>query len=532
MGNHISTRPKSTPGIIYLESSPPTRASTQSPSILDISGNAASSSSDGNESKKPNTGKDGRKRVTNSKSWPYSVQGILFMTSNEKKYQASGTLIGPRFVLTAAHNVFNTQNKQDFDKDTMIFCPAMSGLSCPYEKVKVVDWYYPEEFRNTGKEDYAVLVLESDIGYYTGMLGIKDHNRSDLNYKRCKIYGYPRNVHKQGIKYHYLWGMEGVVYIDENEEYLEYNIYTSPGQDGSAVWYKEYDRYYIIGVHLYGSSSTNKGLYLNIARLQNIINWMKPYYEEILDSLVEESSFEEILEQIYEARASMYVTVLDLNSNEFNIGPEGAIALSSANLINLTKLNLSKNLIQDQGVIALSQARLTHLSILDLSMNRIGDEGAIALSKSKFINLSSLNLSANNIQAEGAIALSSANFRYLGRLYLSHNSIKDEGAKALSKAYFGQLVILDLSVNKIGDEGAIALSIDNFINLMSLDLSSNYIGDSGANALSKATFKQLDKLDLSLNRIGEEGTAALEKAGFMNHTSLNVHMQRLLSILS
>jgi hypothetical protein len=46
----------------------------------------------------------------------------------------------------------------------MVLVPAMNGLNCPFGVIRVVEWYYPEEYKTTGKEDYAVLELDQDIG--------------------------------------------------------------------------------------------------------------------------------------------------------------------------------------------------------------------------------------------------------------------------------------------------------------------------------------------------------------------------------
>jgi V8-like Glu-specific endopeptidase len=274
--NNLEIRsPSPEPGLIYRDSQPPIKNGVQRTLIFDMPGEAAEErNSEEKALKNIIPGKDGRERVDNAEIWPSSVHGRLFMKFQGENFVGSGTLIGPRYVLTAAHNLYDKKSQQECDKDSVIFIPAMCGISCPYGKVKVVEWHYPQEYKIEGKEDYALLILQEDIGKYTGMYGLKGHSRYHLNNIECNLYGYPANMKDQNPNHHYLWGMRGPISIDVMENKINYEIDTSSGQSGSAIWYSENDKYYIVGVHTSGTYINNSGIYLNESRLKKIVAWM------------------------------------------------------------------------------------------------------------------------------------------------------------------------------------------------------------------------------------------------------------------
>jgi V8-like Glu-specific endopeptidase len=427
------------PGTVYLGSRPPIIPfRTERTAMIDISGVPASAFTNERVLMRIVKGRDGREKIPRPDNWPYSVHGRLFMKMNGENHVGSGTLIGPRFVLTAAHNIYSHDHTREFDIRDMEFVPGMNGFSAPWGRIRIVERCYPNEYRTNKKEDYAILVLERDIGDHIGMFGLKAHNRADVDDKACKIYGYPLSIDNQPPNHHCLWGMEGRVKVDNMGDLMYYEIDTSGGQSGSAIWYNEGDKYYIVGVHVLGSNNYNAGTFLNGNRLQRILDWIRPYYNRILTTILQERDAKVILQKMQEAQAGLFVRSLNLQGKE--LGPEEVLQLSHANLINMTSLDLSNNWIRSEGVATLSQASFPNLTSLNLSSNFIVQRGAIALSNGKLTSLTSLDLSWNSIDDRGAVALISEVFRNLTTLNLTGNSISPGVIKKL-RDRFREIII-------------------------------------------------------------------------------------------
>ncbi len=107
-------------------------------------------------------------RVENPQDWPFSVHGRVVGHLHDKTFVGSGTIIGTRYVLTAAHMVYYESYNQEIDVDSIRFIPAMSGSLCTYGEYSVVKVLYPEEYRSTGQEDFAILVLDREVRIIQG----------------------------------------------------------------------------------------------------------------------------------------------------------------------------------------------------------------------------------------------------------------------------------------------------------------------------------------------------------------------------
>jgi V8-like Glu-specific endopeptidase len=219
-------------------------------------------------------GRDGRQRVSSPLEWPYSVHGRFVATCDDGLFLASGSLIGPRFVLTAAHNVYHRRRMEEVDISHIRFIPAMHGFSCPYRSLNILQIFYPEEFKIDGKEDYAILVLDRDISSDTSYLKLKAFTRDELDRRTAGLYGYPININNQDTNLHYMWGMEGPVQVDIMCDMNRYHIDTSSGQTGAAIVFEDRGEYYAVGVHVHGDEHYNTAICMNRDRVERIISWM------------------------------------------------------------------------------------------------------------------------------------------------------------------------------------------------------------------------------------------------------------------
>lgn len=475
-------------------------------------------------------GQDGRTIVESTREWPHSVHGMLSTKFEGRTYTGTATMIGPGLAITAAHNLYDCNTCKEVKASDLLFYPGLDRHLLPFGVVKVLAFYYPEEYKAYRKEDYAILILEKDIGYQTGFFGLCALEKSEAEKKKINITGYPGDKVADKPKCHEMWSMKGPVsHIDDHM--ISYEIDTYAGQSGSGIWYDEGDEHYIIGVHVQGSSNHNQGIFLNKERFERIKQWTQlPYPKAVNVELQKLNLYSKqfgVSGAKYLSKASLS-HLIDLEIGNNLIGDKGLEFLSKANFPELQHLGLVRSEIGDKGVKFLSKANFPQLQSLNLSKNGIGDRGAEFLSRAHFPKLQSLELSYNNIEDRGAEFLSRAYFPQLHALRLSGNLIGAQGAEFLSKAQFLQLQLLQLDCNKIGDKGAEFLSKSNFPQqLEELDLGSNFIGDKGAECLSKADFPRLKKLILSYNQIGDIGAESLSKSNFPQLNALEIKTNQI-----
>jgi V8-like Glu-specific endopeptidase/Ran GTPase-activating protein (RanGAP) involved in mRNA processing and transport len=496
-----------------------------------------------------NESRDLMRRVNNPEDWPFCVHGRFTAQLPDGTLMATGTMIGPELVLTCAYNVF-MHEIGEIRKDSMRFYPGMNGRHATYGSIAIKEVYYPEEYKDNINEDYALLVLEKEVGELTGYFRIYEGSKDKLEGRTGNLYGYPADRHD-----HYLWGTEGFFKIDNRSDKIKHYIDTSSGQGGSSLYIEESGNYYIFGVHARRIGppilKSREAVFLNGDRIKRIKGWIKDYYKnhrvyKLLDISGMPNAFYQVIREGYlnintsklillklgqsginDSRAECLaecnlnsLKMLDLNNNL--ITEIGARALSCGNFKSLRTLNLYKNSIGAEGARALSQGNLTGLTTLDLGWNSIGVEGARVLSQGNINSLTTLNLAGNNIGAEGARALSQGNLSSLTTLSLAGNSIGAEGARALSQGNFNSLTTLNLAGNNIGPEGARPLSQGNINSLITLDLERNRIGDEGARALSQGNLTGITTLDLGWNSMGVEGARALSQGNLASLTALNL----------
>jgi len=182
--------------------------------------------------KKVILGEDGRKQITETQKFPYSIHVQLSMKFSDGKYGGSGSIVGPHHVLTCAHNVYNVATKKLAEKISVY--PARNGDTAPFGKMSVTRVYIFSAWkeRKDRRFDIALLVLNKSVGKFTGWGGITSTYDNVFTNKKFHITGYPGD---KGLKQ--MWTMKHEI-KKVNTETFEYEIDTAPGQSGSAIWKK------------------------------------------------------------------------------------------------------------------------------------------------------------------------------------------------------------------------------------------------------------------------------------------------------
>jgi len=215
--------------------------------------------------KKVIPGVDGRFRIIDTKTFPYSIHVQLSMRFSGGKYGGSGSMVGPHHVLTAAHNVYSLVKKEWAEKISLH--PARNGNAAPFGKMTVTRAYIFSAYKDKKDKrfDIALLILNQSIGKFTGWGGLCSTYDKAIRTKKFHITGYPGNK-----GFDQMWTMKHEIKKIKPETF-EYEIDTEGGQSGSAIWKEsEFGYPIIMGVHTMGSLDVNSGVRISAQKFTKL----------------------------------------------------------------------------------------------------------------------------------------------------------------------------------------------------------------------------------------------------------------------
>lgn len=220
-------------------------------------------------------GQDDRVRIQATNAWPFSVHGHMIMRfPNGQVFIGTGTLVGPRHVLTAGHCVFSAADG-GFASE-IIFNAAQNDLHLPFDSARAERILAHPRYEDSENPnfDMGMLILDRDLGKKTGFFGLRAvEDSEELHLLRVNVTGYPGDKDDGQQMFTHADVVKSVT-----AERFTYDIDTFGGQSGSGVW-TIFDGLgeTVVGVHTTGSPSGNGAVRITPEKLQLIHGWMSQF---------------------------------------------------------------------------------------------------------------------------------------------------------------------------------------------------------------------------------------------------------------
>jgi glutamyl endopeptidase len=191
---------------------------------------------------------DNRERIGQTIQAPWSAVGLVSAHFPTAGYiaESTGFVIGDRYVVTAAHAVYDKANGGGV-ASKVIYQPARNASQLPFRTSTVSTWKYPTEYPAAGRlYDYCLLTLAEPLPREVLHYRLTVASDSELTSGEFQIAGYPDDKAPENS----MWSGSGKL-LSAGARILRYKISTSGGQSGAAVaTYIDTNTTNAVGIHV------------------------------------------------------------------------------------------------------------------------------------------------------------------------------------------------------------------------------------------------------------------------------------------
>ncbi|MFB9991912.1 trypsin-like serine peptidase [Deinococcus oregonensis] len=239
---------------------------------------------------------DTRVRIQATETYPYSATGQLqlkFKANPQTTYIGTGTLIGDTYVLTAAHNLWDSA--LGGYATSVVFTPGRNADAAPFGTAPASALYVPEDYITAAPpslltdpnggvvkdvtpflSDFALIQLAKAAPLAAGRCRVQAYTDQTILNSPVILSGYP--VDRQPAGSQWMWQSQpGQVRPsgDSGEHFLFYTLSTYGGQSGAGLLIPDNTSRGICGVHVAGDAQlkTNFAVRINAENLDTIQAW-------------------------------------------------------------------------------------------------------------------------------------------------------------------------------------------------------------------------------------------------------------------
>ncbi|MDO0952846.1 trypsin-like serine protease [Mammaliicoccus sciuri] len=194
---------------------------------------------------------------------------------NLKHGIGTGSVIGNKYILTAAHVIYNNNYPRGYMTGGYVVPGKHDGRE-PFGRYKIKNLYVHDKYKETpySRYDIGIIEIEPHEDAVESIIELTPYNIKPFNMnmigKKVKMQGYPIDKIKESVDQ---WGVDGTIIRKLERGTIEYSMFDHPGLSGSPVFLED-NADDIVAVHTFGTQGNEYGT-LGTPITKEIYNWIQ-----------------------------------------------------------------------------------------------------------------------------------------------------------------------------------------------------------------------------------------------------------------